>query len=313
MHGSPAPNPAEHQPSAALPVPALLAALGANLALAFGPWFVRMTDVGPVAAGFWRLALAAPVLVAAGFMARGGYRGSGALLWTLLLGGLAFAADLGSWHVGIHYTTLANATLFGNSATLIFPIYGFFAARAWPTRTQGAALGMAAAGALLLMGRSYDASAEHLIGDLLCMLAGALYAVYFVAMARARATLGPVPVLALSTLAGLLPLIACAWLLGERIWPSDWTPLLLLALLSQIVGQGLMIYALGVLPPLVIGIALLVQPVVAGAIGWLAYGERLGVLDLIGAVLVAAALVLVRRRPVAAPPEVPQTVPRRIA
>ena len=39
--------------------PALL--LGSS-ALAFGPWLVRLSEVGPVAAGFWRLALALPFL-----------------------------------------------------------------------------------------------------------------------------------------------------------------------------------------------------------------------------------------------------------
>ena len=33
-----------------------------NVALAFGPWLVRLAGVGPVAAGFWRLALALPFL-----------------------------------------------------------------------------------------------------------------------------------------------------------------------------------------------------------------------------------------------------------
>jgi hypothetical protein len=47
-------------------------------------------------------------------------------------------------------------------------------------------------------------------------------------------------------------------------------------------------------PPLVVGIALLIQPIVAGTVGWIAYGERLGLADFIGAVLVAIALVLVR-------------------
>eukprot|EP01035_Chromulina_nebulosa_P043258 gene43258-58597_t len=79
--------------------------------------------------------------------------------------------------------------------------------------------------------------------------------------------------------------------------PHDWTPLLGLALVSQLIGQGLMIYALGRFSPLVVGIALLIQPVVAAAIGLLVYGERLGLPDLIGAVLVAVALVLVRDGP----------------
>ena len=33
-----------------------------NLCLAFGPLFVRMADTGPIAAAFWRIAIAVPFL-----------------------------------------------------------------------------------------------------------------------------------------------------------------------------------------------------------------------------------------------------------
>ncbi|WP_374295339.1 DMT family transporter [Sphingomonas sp.] len=281
------------------PPAAFAAVILANVALAFGPWFVRMADTGPVAAAFWRITLAAPVLVAAALVAGGGVRGQRpgwGLLGVLLLSGIAFAGDLGTWHLGIRQTTLANATLFGNSATLIFPIYGFLVARAWPSRVQAFALLLAALGGGLLMGRSYQADPRHLVGDLLCLAAGVLYAVYFILMARVRARVAPVPALAMSTVASIAPLLVYALVLGERIWPDHWGALIAMALVSQVVGQGLMIYALGKLSPLVIGIALLVQPIVAGAIGWVVYGERLGGPDLLGVALVAAALVLVRRK-----------------
>ena len=259
--------------------------------------FVRMADVGPVAAAFWRIALAAPVL---GAMAlAGGWRpaGIGRALWLLLaVSGVCFAGDLASWHLGILRTTLANAALFGNSATLFYPIYGFVAARSLPGRTQATALLLAAIGAALLLGRSYELSSSNLTGDLLCLLAGLLYTVYFIVMARARAVLAPLPAVALSTWASVLPLLVFALALGERVLPHDWTPLVALALFSQVLGQGLMIYALGKLSPLVVGLALLTQPVVAGVVGWIGYGERPGIADLAGAVLVAAALVLVRER-----------------
>jgi len=285
--------------STALPFAALVVA---NVALAFGPWFVRLADTGPVASGFWRITLAAPLLVVLALASGARPVRLGAGLWlALLVGGVAFAADLGSWHLGILRTTLANATLFGNSATLIFPIYGFLAARAWPTRTQAVALLLAAAGAGLLIGRSYQLDPRHLAGDLLCILAGILYTFYFIMMARARNVMAPLPALAVSTLASSLPLLAFASAMGERIVPADWWPLIGLALVSQVIGQGCMIYALGRLTPLVIGIALLIQPVVAGAVGWLVYDERLTAPDLAGVVLVAAALVLVRRGPVVAP------------
>ena len=276
----------------------LAAMLGGNLALAFGPVFVRHADVGPVAAGFWRIALAIPVLLVLCGVARQPVRGiDRRLLGLIVVGGLAFAADLASWHVGILRTTLANATLFGNSATLIFPVYGFLIARSWPSRGQGFALLLALVGAGLLMGRSASLSRAQLVGDLFCLLAGVLYAGYFIVMARARDRLAPLPVLAVSTVASAPPLLLAAWALGERIWPGDWTPLFGLALASQVVGQGLMIYAIGRLSALVIGIGLLVQPIVAALAGWAWYDELPGAFDLVGAALVATALVLVRRDP----------------
>jgi drug/metabolite transporter (DMT)-like permease len=290
---------------------ALAALVLSNVALAFGPLFVRLSDVGPVASGFWRIALAAPLLLGLSTVlgerpvrtARG--------LWGLLaLAGLAFAADLASWHIGIGRTTLANSTLFGNCATLIFPIYGFIVARMWPTRMQALALTLAAVGAALLMGRSASLSPRHLTGDLFCLLAGVLYAIYFILMARARERLSPLPALALSSLASVPPLFVLALALGEPVWPGNWWPLLAMAVVSQLIGQGCLIYALGHLTPLVVGIALLIQPAVAAALGWAIFDERLAAADAVGAVLVALALVLVRggaSKPLAPGAEAPKS------
>lgn len=273
----------------------LLALLAGNVALAFGPWFVRLADVGPIAAGFWRIALAAPLLVLLAYATtRRPFANLGSLWLPVLLSGLAFAGDLGAWHLGILRTTLANATLFGNCAILMFPIYGFLVARAWPSRSQGFALLLAAIGAGLLLGRSFELSPKNLAGDLLCLGAGTVYTAYIILMSRVRSAMAPVPVLALATLASALPLLLTALAFHETIWPEKWGVLIGLALASQVVGQGLMIYAIGHLSPLLVGIALLTQPIVAGTVGWLAYGERLGLPDFIGAVLVAIALVLVR-------------------
>ncbi|MFA5969879.1 MAG: DMT family transporter [Sphingomonas sp.] len=275
---------------------AFAALIAANIALAFGPWFVRASGTGPVAAGFWRITLAAPLLFGASLAAGWHPRAvQGRLIPVIAIGGLCFAADLASWHIGILRTTLANATLFGNSTTLIFPIYGFIVARTLPTRMQGIALLLAALGAGLLLGRSYEVSPDHLIGDLLCLLAGLLYTVYFIAMQRVRAVMAPLPALMLSTLASIVPLLLMTLAFGERLWPDHWGVLIGLALVSQVLGQGMMTYALGRLSPLVIGIGLLVQPIVSATIGWIVYDERLGTTELAGAIMVAAALVLVRR------------------
>lgn len=266
-----------------------------NLFLAFGPWLVRLSDVGPVAAGFWRLALAIPLLLLfAGIGRRGSFPLGWAMAGAITLGGLFFAADLAAWHYGIVRTKLANATLFGNTASLIFPFYGFIVARILPQKMQVAALALAILGAGLLLGSSYELSPEHLEGDLFAILAGIFYTFYLIAIDRARKTLAPMPVLALATLAGALPLLLFALALGEKVMPVDWTPLLLLSFGSQVMGQGLLVYAMGHLSPLVVGLGLLTQPAVTALTGWLAYDERLGPADALGALLICAALVLIR-------------------
>jgi len=294
------------RPAPTSTAPALVAVVVANAALAFGPLFVRLADTGPVAAAFWRMALAVPVLAMIAFATREPAAAAPSRrVWLFVaLAGLAFAADLGTWHLGILHTTMANATLLGNSATFLFPLWGFLVARAWPTRMQGVALLLAAAGAALLMGRSYQLDPKHLAGDLLCIVAGVLYALYFILMSDVRRALAPWPALALSSLAALLPLLGYALVLGERIVPQHWTPLIALALVCQLLGQGCMIYALGRLSPLVIGLALLIQPAVAATIGWVQFGEALGTPDFVGIAMIAAALVLVRdtRRNAKEPP-----------
>lgn len=283
-------------PDEAPPRFAFAALLAGNVALAFGPWLVRLADVGPVASAFWRLALAAPMLLLLTCLMRQPIPRLHGGLWLMLaLGGVLFAADLGTWHIGIFQTKLANATLFANASSFVFAAYGFVIARAMPGRNQAAALLLAAFGAALLLGRSYELSRENLVGDLFCLAAGMFYAGYLVAVDRARGILQPLPTLAVATLFAVGPLLLFAVLLGETVIPGNWTPLVLLALVSQVVGQGLMVYAIGNLPPVVIGLGLLTQPLTAATIGWIVYDERLAAADLAGALAIAVALVLVRR------------------
>lgn len=275
----------------------LIALLLGNFCLAFGPVFVRMADTGPVASAFWRIALATiPLFVIARMVGEPARALPRRMILLFAISGFLFAADLAAWHIGIFETKLANANLLGNSTSFLLPLYAFIAARIWPTRMQGLALVLATAGALLLMGRSYELSPQNLVGDLLCILAGAFYTGYLVLMARARETMPQWAVLAWSTLMSALPLLITAWALGERLWPTSWTPLLALAFFSQILGQGLMIYAIGRVAPILFGITLLIQPIISASYGWLVYGERLAGLDWVGAGMIALALILVRGR-----------------
>lgn len=278
------------------PTPLHFAALlTGNVALALGPWFVRLSDSGPVSAGFWRLALALPLLwllARRGAKPLGGYtRREG---WILIGAGVVFALDLASWHIGIERTKLANATLFGNSGSVILMIWGLVVMHRRPRGTELLAVVMALGGAGLLLGRSLQIDARTLAGDLFCILAGLFYVIYILLIQRARGRFGGWSLLLWSSLAGCPVLVVIALALGEPFWPGNWWPLVGLMLASQIAGQGLLVYALKHFPPLVIGLVLLTQPAISVLAGWLAFGETLGAPDALGMGLVAAALVLAR-------------------
>ena len=279
----------EHQPFA------FAALLVGSCMLAFGPWLVRLSGVGPVAAGFWRLGLALPFLFVVALAARQPVHWPGRGLAALVaLAGFFFAADLAAWHAGIHMTKLGNATLFGNVSSFAFAAWGLWMARSWPSQTQGAALILAAVGAGLLMGSSAELSARNVHGDLLALFAGLLYAGYLIVVQRVRGTLAPLPLLFLSSAFGAAMLLPVAIAFGEQVIPGNWTFVVILALSSQVVGQGLLVYALGSLSPIVVGLTLLTQPAISAFVGWAAYGETLSPFDWVGAAAIAAALVLVR-------------------
>ncbi len=272
--------------------PALL--LG-NVALAFGPWLVRVSDVGAVATGFWRLVLALPFLwLLARTTGQAPHWPKRAIVITIAIAATFYALDLAAWNVGIRATKLANSTLFGNSGSFVFALYGLVLAGRLPSAKQSAAVALAVGGAALLMSSSYELSPKNLAGDALTLVAGLFYGGYLIFIERARSRLDPLPLLLLATLFAIPLLLAISLGLDERIWPGDWTPLVVFALSSQVVGQGLLVYSIGVFPPLVVGLALLTQPAISALVGWLAYGETLNASDWAGAAAIAAALVLVR-------------------
>lgn len=282
---------------------AFAALVGGNLALSLTAMVVRFADdIGPMAVGVWRLTLALPILLLLMRRETGGRLPQARALWIAIGAGVFFGLDLAAWHIGILQTKVANATLFGNSASLLLVIWGILLARTLPRGWQALAILLAFAGSALLMGQSYEASSAYLIGDLLSLLAGALYTGYVLMMQRVRGEIGPWSALAISSAAGIPILLAAALALGETIVPHNWTPLIILALMSQLIGQGLLIWALPRFSPLVIGLTLLVQPVVAAVAGWIIFHETLSSIEIFGGAMVAASLVLIRLPSRAAPP-----------
>lgn len=275
-----------HAPGLALP--ALV--LGA-LCIGMAPVFVRLADVGPTAAAFWRVALATPVLLALWWPRRQ------ALSWRLLWPGVFFGCDLAVWHQAIHHTSVANATLLPNLqpvfVTAVMVLW--FGERLRPAFFVGLALALA--GAAILLGDSLSLGGGQWLGDMLGIVTAMFYAAYLISVARLRGSHTALGIMwvASAVAAGLLG--PAAALSGERLLPgtpAGWAVLAGLALLSHVGGQGLIAWALAHLRVAFSAVGLLIQPVAAAVFAWLLLGETLGWLQGLGGVVVLAGIVLCR-------------------
>src|SRR5258708_20404061 len=91
--------------------PALPALLLGATCIALSPIFVRLSDVGPTASAFWRVALAAPLLCP--LLALPSRTARSRPDWPLLFAaGFAFAWDLAFCHWPIQFTSVSNSPFF---------------------------------------------------------------------------------------------------------------------------------------------------------------------------------------------------------
>jgi drug/metabolite transporter (DMT)-like permease len=279
------------------PLGALL--LGAAC-IAFSPIFVRLSEAGPTATAFWRVALALPPLWAFGLFEKRTLGMGGRHDWLLLgAAGLAFAGDLGFWHASIQLTSVANATLLANLASLFVTLATWIFLREQPSRLFLAGLGLALLGVVLLVRTSLQFSASALLGDALGVLTAMFYAGYILAVKglRDRGATALRIMAVTSTLTAIL-LLPAALATGERFFPataSGWLVVLGLALISHAAGQGLIAYALAHLPAAFSSVGLLLQPVIAAFFAWLLLAEPLAALQIAGGLGVLAGIYLARR------------------
>jgi drug/metabolite transporter (DMT)-like permease len=281
---------------------ALAALFAGAIAISFAPIFVRLSQVGPSATGFWRLALALPAFwLWLSFEGRGPVAprqpANLADYGRLALAGLCLAGDLAVWHWSIKFTSVANATLLANFSPV------FVAVGAWLFFRQRFSLlfylgmGVALAGAAILIGSGFNLGGQHLLGDGLGMLAAVLYASYMLAITRLRRDFSTATIMAWSGVVTCLALLPVTLLSGEKLLAvtlAGWAVLVGLALISQVAGQGLITFALAHLPVPFSSVSLLLQPVMAALLAWIILSEPVSLWQAVGGVIVLAGIFLAR-------------------
>lgn len=276
----------------------VIALVGGTAIIAWSGILVRFLDVGPLAGAAWRMGLAVPALAVWARVAQRGRPAASDLRQAavpLILAGLAFAVDVGSFHLAINGTKVANATFIGNVAPILTVIGGAIFFEEHPPRRVWLALALALVGAWVMAGMVAPSRVGH--GDALALVAAAAYASYLLIIKLLRAKLDAPTATLWSAAVSAVALTVAAILHGETMIPSTlagWTTVFLLGLVSHALGQGLTSVAVGRAPVGLVALVILAQPPFSALFAWGVLGEAMTALQIAGGAVILAAVLLSR-------------------
>lgn len=280
----------------------LLALLAGGMAIGGSPIFVRLSEVGPSATAFWRLALAMIPLTLYALV-----RQRSALVLprtlsdyvSLVFPGLFLAGDLICWHLSIHMTSIANATLLINLSPVFVTFGAWMLFRTPITRQFMLGLVVAVLGVMVLKSEGATGlGAGNWRGDVVAIIGAVFYAGYMLALGLARNRFETLQIMLWNTGVAALCILPVALLSEPVLFPPSahgWALVAGLAMISHVGGQASIIYALAYLPTAFSSLTLLLQPVVASLLGVMLLNEHIGIQAVIGGAGVLAGILIARR------------------
>ena len=276
----------------------VLAMVAAVLAFSSSSTIIKWAEVPGSVLAFWRMILAVAlwsVVVAVRRIRNGHPPPSLATFRLVLPAGLAFGLNITLFFTAIGKTSIAHAEFIAAlSPILLVPI----GALLFHERPDSRALpwGLVSLGGLaivLFLGGTQGGASVG--GDLLVLCVVGTWIVYLVSARRARATVDVVDFMATMMPIGVLTAAPVALIVaGDEMWPmtaKGWIAACMLAVLTGMIGHGLIAFAQRELPVATIGIIQVAQPAIAVCWSFIVLGEAVKVAQIPGMVLVIVGLV----------------------
>jgi drug/metabolite transporter (DMT)-like permease len=288
--------------------PVLAGVLGA-MVIAFSAILVRLAEVSPSTAAFFRCAYALPVLALLAWLEDRRY-GPRPLrdripLW---VAGVMFAADLTFWHHSIEAVGAGLATVLGNIQVVLVGLLAWVFLGERPDNRALAAIPVVFAGVVLISGviGSGAYGDDPLLGVIFGVFTAITYALFILILRQGntddRRPAGP---LLDATLSGAV----FSAIGGIAVGDIDWVPglesqawLVLLALSSQVLGWLLISVSLPRLPAVLTSIVLMLQPVSTVFLGAVLLSEAPSAVQLVGVAIVVAGVAVATLKPRAREP-----------
>lgn len=254
--------------------------------LATGGIYVKMSKLPPINTGFYRVLFSIPILMP--FTIRKVKYLSKKEIAQIFIAGMFLAGDLILWNISFGLTTVANANLLANFTPFtIIPVSYFIFKEKIP---KNFLIGMTItfSGVMVLMLGKINPSFSDFKGDLLAFCTSIFYSLFLLMVYKLRNRVDSMVIMFVSGF-GSIFLLAIVIFFGESfVFPkniAELMPLLGLALISQIMGQGLLAYCLGKVNASLSSIICLCQPVIAAVYAFIIFSEKLTIVEIVGVII----------------------------
>ena len=290
---------------------AYAALAAAVVAVAWSAIFVRWADIPGSASAFYRVLIAACVLLpwrAVHTPAGARRQRPGRRAWLMAVAaGVFFALDLAFFNTAIMRGSASTTSLLGSNAPVFVGLGSWIVFRRRPHGSFWVGLVASMTGIAMMIWAGAEASSaspgdpsvrHDLVADFMAIAAAFCFAGYLLAVADARDRMDTLTLNTIAMAVSTVCLLPICLAIGAPLWDypaSTWIALLWLGIVSQVGAYLLIAYALGHLPATIVSVGLLGQAPLTALLAALLLRERLAPLQLVGGALVLAGIYVVNR------------------
>ena len=258
---------------------------------------VKIVDMSPIIAGFYRISLALPIFILFANHKLLQVKRKDMLL--MLGAGAFFGLDLVFFNLALHRTSIANVNLFASLVCFILVPIGtiFFKEKIHLDFVIGSLISLIGV-FILIKGRGGESVATPL-GDFLAFLSMSCYGIFLSLVYGLRKRYDTLTLMSFASLGSIAILLGVGIPMEGFSLPKDWHTwgtLIAISLFGQVLGQGCFGYIMGKLSTQASSLILLFTPAIAGVMGYFILKEKLGIYEILGMVVIILGVYIAKMR-----------------
>ena len=271
--------------------------LGIAFLASAGIW-VKLSSVGPISQGFYRMLLTLLMMIPFTYKSLKGLTRRQFLL--AFAGGLCLGGDVLFWNLALMKTSVADCSLMVNlTVFIVSPIsYFLFKEKIKKEFLIGAIIAFIGVVMVIFSAATGYNGESSVYGNIIAMLASVAYSGYVLFIYKVRDSLNNTAVILISTFGAMVFLFAgMVPFEGVALPPNakEWMIIILYAVCTQILGQGLVSMCLGKLNATLVTVISLTGIGISAIYAYIIFGESLLPIELMGMIITIVGVFMAKK------------------